>query len=151
MVEYLSFGKEDSGGIFFTENCFFHLGDGFSSSFSYSFWMEEGIIKHMFPTLFSISLLQDIFVAGMGGWIAGACRWNDLGILRLSDSKVTAATSLFSYYLGTMVGGGQILPVGSHQSRIYFLLSLITSSCAAGMSIMALPTVLILFSLWFGR
>ncbi|XP_058776556.1 uncharacterized mitochondrial protein AtMg00310-like [Vicia villosa] len=53
-------------GDFFANNCSFGIGDGYSTSFWHSLWMKEGIIKSLFPSLFTISSLQDVSVACMG-------------------------------------------------------------------------------------
>ncbi|XP_058726559.1 uncharacterized protein LOC131597917 [Vicia villosa] len=44
----------------------FRIGDGYSISFWHSLWMEDGILKLLFPSLFAISFLQEVSVACMG-------------------------------------------------------------------------------------
>src|SRR4051812_39147354 len=67
-------------GDFFANNVSFRIGDGFSTSFWHSSWLEEGTLKFLFPSLFAISFLQDIYVACMGAWDGDVWVWNDLGI-----------------------------------------------------------------------
>lgn len=79
--------------IFFVNNCFFRIGDGYTT-FWHAHWMGEGIIKNLFSPLFEIYFLQDVSIAGMGGWLDGVWRWNDLGIHVLPGSDVVTAGAL---------------------------------------------------------
>ncbi|XP_058765712.1 uncharacterized protein LOC131639232 [Vicia villosa] len=65
---------------FFTNNCFFHVGNSCSISFWYAHWLKEGILKEIFPELFNISLLKDASIGAMGGWKDGNWIWSDMGI-----------------------------------------------------------------------
>ncbi|XP_058726363.1 uncharacterized protein LOC131597703 [Vicia villosa] len=76
--------------IFFVNNCCFRIGDGFSTSFWHAHWLEEGIIRNMFPSLFEISCLQDVSIAGIGGWSDEGWHWNDFGIPVLHRAAAAA-------------------------------------------------------------
>lgn len=43
-------------------------------------WLEAGILKDLYPDLFSISGLQDVSVTVMGGWSHSIWRWGDFGV-----------------------------------------------------------------------
>lgn len=42
---------------FFAKNCNLRVGDEFTTSFWHSQWLDEGVIKFLFPSLFDLSLL----------------------------------------------------------------------------------------------
>ncbi|XP_058753997.1 uncharacterized protein LOC131627181 [Vicia villosa] len=64
----------------FAWNCKFRVGDGYSTSFWHSRWLEEGILMEIFPNLFHSSFLQDVSIASMGGWRNSQWLWLDFGI-----------------------------------------------------------------------
>lgn len=75
----------------FPNGCCFLVGDGFSTPFWLSSWLERGRIKELFPTLFSVSLLQDVSVTATGGWLGGTWNRGDLGTAIAPFLNVTAA------------------------------------------------------------
>ncbi|XP_058755346.1 uncharacterized protein LOC131628532 [Vicia villosa] len=56
------------------------LGNGFSVSFWHSSWLTSGCLRDIFPSLFSASLLKDVSVGSMGGWVGEVWKWGDLVI-----------------------------------------------------------------------
>ncbi|XP_058783505.1 uncharacterized protein LOC131658199 [Vicia villosa] len=65
--------------------------------FLLAFFMDEGgIIKLLFPCLFAISYLQEVYVACVGVWDEGEWKWNGLGIshvpadLKLQEEELRA-------------------------------------------------------------
>ncbi|XP_058776738.1 uncharacterized protein LOC131651082 [Vicia villosa] len=77
----------------FNDRCCFEVGNGFSIPFWQASWLNHGKIKDMFPSLFSVSLLQDVSIAATGGWSGGTWRWGDLAIgpaLLLNGSAAAA-------------------------------------------------------------
>ncbi|XP_058774314.1 uncharacterized protein LOC131648585 [Vicia villosa] len=76
---------------FFAQNCRVRVANGYEASFWHAWWMNEGILKDLYPTLFSFSVLQDVSVASMGGWSNNGWRWSDLGIpQRVIDEQLLA-------------------------------------------------------------
>ncbi|KAL5096839.1 hypothetical protein RYX36_001166 [Vicia faba] len=69
------------GWILFSNNCRILIGNNFISSFSHTTWHGDCSLKKLFSDLFSVSLLQEISVAGMEVWIDRVWRWGDFGIL----------------------------------------------------------------------
>ncbi|XP_058741725.1 uncharacterized protein LOC131614114 [Vicia villosa] len=65
---------------FFANNIKFEVGRGHSIPFWHAAWLDVGILKQIFPALFYSSLLQDVAISGMGGWVLGQWRWGDLGV-----------------------------------------------------------------------
>lgn len=66
---------------FFNSNCRYSLGDGYSISFWYFSWMDGGPLKDRFPAVFDISVLKEVYVACIGGWLGGMWQWGNLGVM----------------------------------------------------------------------
>lgn len=64
------------------KNYSFDIGRGYITSFWYARWLNEVILKDCFPMLFSISKLQSVSFACMGGWDRGEWTLEDFGVLR---------------------------------------------------------------------
>lgn len=60
----------------FSSNCSFRIGNGFTNSFWHSAWLNGAILKEEFKGLFVVSILQDAYIASMGGWRDGLWCWN---------------------------------------------------------------------------
>ncbi|XP_058726723.1 uncharacterized protein LOC131598107 [Vicia villosa] len=78
-ADLISLGK-DLPENFFTNNFLFQVGDGHTISFWKSHWLDGGPLKDRFANLFNCSLLQDVSIGAMGGWIDEEWFWGDLGI-----------------------------------------------------------------------
>ncbi|XP_058783689.1 uncharacterized protein LOC131658411 [Vicia villosa] len=76
---------------FFANNIKLEVGCGHSIPFWHAAWLDVGILKHVFPALFHASLLQDVAISGMGGWVLGEWKWGDLGVHTGAVSEETAA------------------------------------------------------------
>ncbi|XP_058775378.1 uncharacterized protein LOC131649643 [Vicia villosa] len=82
---------------FLGENLFFRIGNGFTTSFWHSAWLKEGPIKLLFPSLFSLSRLQDVSIAGMGGWSNGVWNWNDFGLANMPAEAAGTTTLMLDF------------------------------------------------------
>ncbi|XP_058733550.1 uncharacterized protein LOC131605180 [Vicia villosa] len=66
--------------IYSTVSAGFFVGNGYNIPFWHSFWKEEGILKLLYHVLFSVSELQDVSIAAVGGWRNGVWSWGNFGV-----------------------------------------------------------------------
>ncbi|XP_058776654.1 uncharacterized protein LOC131650974 [Vicia villosa] len=64
----------------FVSNCFFKVGNGFSTPFWEACWLNNVSLMEAFPDLYGVSSLKKVSVAAMGGWCEGVWKWGDPGI-----------------------------------------------------------------------
>lgn len=87
VVGYFFFG-EKLPKDFLEKNLKFNIGHGHSIFFRHASWSDVGIIKDIFLELFVLSLLQDVSLSEMGGWIGGKWQWGDFGIIDSSNPSL---------------------------------------------------------------
>ncbi|XP_058740846.1 uncharacterized protein LOC131613169 [Vicia villosa] len=58
----------------------FKVHNDFNTLFWESIWLEDSALKECFPALYQASLLKNVSVAAMGGWMGGVWRWSDFGL-----------------------------------------------------------------------
>ncbi|XP_058783528.1 ribonuclease 3-like protein 3 [Vicia villosa] len=58
----------------------FKVHNGFNTLFWESIWLDDSALKECFPDLYQASLLKNVLVAAMGGWMGGVWRWSDFGL-----------------------------------------------------------------------
>lgn len=101
----------------FEKNCKFQVGVGFSIFFWHSIWLEVGILKDVFLILFDLSILQDVSIAGMGGWKDKDWHWSDFIIPNSTNLDTVADIArLRQLLLG-------VAPYASCANRVVWLLS----------------------------
>ncbi|XP_058733735.1 uncharacterized protein LOC131605395 [Vicia villosa] len=72
---------------FFNLNCKVSVGNGFTTSFWFSNWTRQGILKDLFTLLFISSVLQQVSVALMGSWQEGVWVWGCFGLQHNSSNS----------------------------------------------------------------
>ncbi|XP_058726123.1 uncharacterized protein LOC131597441 [Vicia villosa] len=97
-LDICSLNNKNSEEVF-ANNCLFRVGDRFITSFWHSHWIEGGILKDRFPSLYDISLLQDVSIASLRGWRNGSWCWNDFGIPPAAASRTPAVLLLLQRLL----------------------------------------------------
>lgn len=106
----------------FSRGCRIRVGNGFDTSFWHAWWMDEGILKDLFPFLLYFSALQDVSIAIMGAWNSNAWIRSDCGIPQNIRSDQQLETMLFSFFFSAAT-----LPAGLCMNRSGFCSDLATS------------------------